>query len=133
MSMQTMNSFLEKAEADEGVAARLVAILDENEKDAIPPMIVELANDNGYAITEEDVIETRQRFEKAMGSGDVEDGDLSDEDLEQVSGGISPALIDGMIKLTGVAVKATGKITSVLIDRGLNRTVDDIGNFFKKW
>lgn len=133
MSMQAMNSFLEMAETDEAVASRLVAILDENEPGAIPPKIVELANDNGYAVTEADVVETRERFEKAVDGTDVEDGDLSDEDLEHVSGGVSPAIIDGLIKATGVAIKVGGKITSVLVNRGINRTVDDIGNFFKKW
>ncbi|WP_420405767.1 Nif11-like leader peptide family RiPP precursor [Nisaea sp.] len=133
MSMQAMNAFLEKAEADEAVAARLVAILDENEAAAIPPKVVELANDNGFEVTAVDVEETRARFVKAIKDSEREDGDLSDDDLEHVSGGVSPALINGLIKGAGLAIKVGGKIGSAIIGRGINKTVDDVGNFFSKW
>jgi predicted ribosomally synthesized peptide with nif11-like leader len=141
MSMQTMAAFLEKAQADEQVGEQLVAIIDENETQEIFPKVVALANDNGFSVTVDDVKEVRAQFQQAPASAD---GELSDEDLENVSGGVAPVVVAALVGVVGSAVGAggaitaggigaTGGITAAVINRGINKTASDVGNFFKKW
>ncbi|WP_028466966.1 Nif11-like leader peptide family RiPP precursor [Nisaea denitrificans] len=141
MSMQTMTAFLEKAQADEKVGEQLVAIIDENEAEAIFPKVVALANDNGFSVTVDDVKEVQKQFEQAPASAD---GELSDDDLENVSGGVAPVVVAALITggatlgagglgVGAAGVGAAGGITAAVINRGINKTASDVGNFFKKW
>lgn len=130
MSMQTMAAFMEKAQVDEQLGVQLVALIDENETQDIFPKVVALANDNGFIVTVDDVKEVKRQFEQAPASAD---GDLSDDDLENVSGGIAPVVIAALIGVGGSAIAAGGGITAAVIGRGINNTVNDVGDFFKKW
>lgn len=127
MSMQTMTAFLEKAQANEQLGEKLVAIIDENEAEAIFPKVVALANDNGFTVTVDDVKEVRAQFEQAPASAD---GELSDDDLESVSGGVAPVVAAAAIG--GFSTQTCG-LTPIIINRGVNNTASDIGTFFKKW
>ncbi|WP_193172637.1 Nif11-like leader peptide family RiPP precursor [Nisaea nitritireducens] len=138
MSMQTMAAFLEKAQADEQVGEQLVAIIDENETQEIFPKVVALANDNGFTVTVDDVKEVRAQFEQASASAE---GELSDDDLENVSGGIATsvvaALISGGLGVgsvgVGAGVPGGGAMSAAMAGRVINKTASDVGNFFKKW
>ncbi|WP_028466968.1 Nif11-like leader peptide family RiPP precursor [Nisaea denitrificans] len=135
MSMQTMTEFLEKAQADEKLGEQLVTIIHENEPEEIFPKVVTLANDNGFTVTVDDVKEVQRQFEKA---GDSADGDLSDEDLENVSGGV---LLMGLgLAMTGIQAAQAG-IGIANTAAGMVATAIDptrpqgevIGDLFKKW
>lgn len=134
MSMQAMASFMEKAQSDPKLGEDLVSLIDQNEREDIYPKVVSLAGEHGFSVTVKDVQETRQQFEQVDASGD---GELSDDDLENVSGGIAPVVIAGLITggagLGAAAIGAGGGITAAVIKRGVNNTVNDVGNFFKKW
>ena len=99
MSMQAMASFMEKAQSDPKLGEDLVSLIDQNEREDIYPKVVSLAGEHGFSVTVKDVQETRQQFEQVDASGD---GELSDDDLENVSGGIAPVVIAGLI--TAVAL-----------------------------
>jgi predicted ribosomally synthesized peptide with nif11-like leader len=142
MSMQAMQSFLQKAQTEPAVGEQLVSIIDENPPEVIYPKVVTLAGSHGFDVTEADVKETHQEFKQAAAAS--EDGDLSDEDLENVSGGIAPVVVAAMIGVGAAGVGAVGTvaaagvggaagITSAVISRGINNTVNDIGKFFSKW
>ena len=142
MSMQAMASFLEKAQGDPVLAEELVSIIEENEREVIYTEVVSLAGRHGFEITVEDAAETRKQFEQTG------DGDLSDDDLENVAGGIAPAVVAGLITggaalgaagigaggaVGAAGVGAAGAVTAATLSRGVNKTASDIGNFFKKW
>ncbi len=148
MTMQAMASFVEKAQQDPALAEELVTIIDQNDTDAIYSKVVTLANDNGFSVTVDDVKETRQQFEKMSDAG--YEGDMSDDELDNVSGGIvvssavAAAIITGGLGVAAAGVGAAGAvgaagvgaggvIAAAVIKRGINNTVNDIGNFFKKW
>ncbi|WP_193172640.1 Nif11-like leader peptide family RiPP precursor [Nisaea nitritireducens] len=122
MSTQTMAAFLEKVQADEKLGEQLVTVIHENEAQEIFPKVVTLANDNGFTVTVDDVKEVQRQFEKA---GDSADGDLSDEDLENVSGGI---LLSTCIELAGIVVS---DVTRRIDPKRSEAEV--IGDLFKKW
>ena len=70
MSQQQLASFLESVAADPDLQARLRSLSDVNDA-------VQIANDAGFAITREEVTQYQQSHSK----------ELSDEDLEAVTGG----------------------------------------------
>ena len=154
MTMQAMASFVEKAQQDPELADELVSIIDQNDTDASYSKVVALANNNGFAVTVDDVMETRQQFEK-MPEGGYQ-GDVSDDELDNVSGGIasvvqatgSPlgnAATAGAVGVRTAAMTSTaivqaadlsaagarvgGGIASAVTKRGVN----DFGSFIKKW
>jgi predicted ribosomally synthesized peptide with nif11-like leader len=123
MSKQTMAAFLEKVQADEKLGEQLIILIHENEPQEIFSKVVTLANDNGFTVTVDDVKEVQREFEKA---GDTADSDLSDEDLENVSGGVLVPVGMAMIGLS-VAEAIAGKIQAPVSPM---RTV---GNLLRKW
>ncbi len=133
MSMQAMASFMEKAQSDPKLGEELVSLIDQNEREDIYPKVVSLAGEHGFSVTVKDVQETRQQFEQV----DAGDGDLSDDDLENVSGGVASVVIAGLITggaaLGAAGIGAAGGVTAAVLKRGINNTVNDIGDFFKKW
>tara|TARA_E500000318_G_scaffold103708_1_gene109019 strand:- start:38 stop:433 length:396 start_codon:yes stop_codon:yes gene_type:complete len=131
--MQAMASFMEKAQSDPKLGEELVSLIDQNEREDIYPKVVSLAGEHGFSVTVKDVQETRQQFEQV----DAGDGDLSDDDLENVSGGVASVVIAGLITggaaLGAAGIGAAGGVTAAVLKRGINNTVNDIGDFFKKW
>tara|TARA_E500000318_G_scaffold103708_1_gene109020 strand:- start:691 stop:1095 length:405 start_codon:yes stop_codon:yes gene_type:complete len=134
MSMQAMASFMEKAQSDPKLGEDLVSLIDENEREEIYSKVVSLAGEHGFSVTVSDVKETRQQFEQLDASGE---GDLNDNDLENVSGGVAPVVVAGLITggagVGAAGIGAGGAVTAAVISRGVNNTVNDVGNFFKKW
>jgi len=136
MSMQAMASFLEKTQGDEVLAENFVDILANNEGDEITSKVIDLAKVNGFDITASDVEETRKQFEQVTEAGD---GELSDDDLENVSGGVvvsatvAAAIITGVAGVGAAGIGAAGALGSAVIKNGINNTVNDIGNFFSRW
>ncbi|WP_420405769.1 Nif11-like leader peptide family natural product precursor [Nisaea sp.] len=133
MSMQEMSAFLEKAQADETVAKQLFAILDHNESDVIYSKVVSLANDNGFTVTESDVKETQAQFAKAIDGAEAGEGDLGDDDLDNVSGGLGfGAIQHGMNQAMNGLIKA-GQIGAIGIDQYSNGLVTKTTNLLKNW
>lgn len=145
MTMQAITSFLEKAQSEPGLAETLVEIVEENEAEAIYAKVAALASDSGFEVTAADAQEAHKQFQAAMGGAD---GDLSDDDLENVAGGVAPAVVAagigavGAVTAAGVgaggAVAAGGvtggaAITAAVVSNGVNKTVNDVGKFFSRW
>lgn len=84
MTMQTMKSFLEKANSDQDLAEALVAIIDGNEPDTIYPQVVALAGQHGFIVTIEDVEEIHKQ---CSAFDETTEGDLDDDALADVAGG----------------------------------------------
>ncbi|WP_420405768.1 Nif11-like leader peptide family RiPP precursor [Nisaea sp.] len=133
MSNQAMVAFLEKAQNDEQLSEKLVSIIGDNEQKDIYPKVVGLAGEYGFTVTEEDVKQVQEECAQAATAIENADGDLSDDDLENVSGGLAVATTAALIGLGAAAVTAGGGITAAVIGRGVNNTVDDIGKFFSRW
>lgn len=133
MSMTAMKSFLETAQSDAALADQLVAIIAENPPEVIYPKVVTLAGAKGFEVTEADVKETHAEFKQAAESG--QDGELGDDDLENVSGGVSAVtdpILHGFLR--------SGEVAKSLIDRGItdaaNGVADaakDVADFLKNW
>jgi predicted ribosomally synthesized peptide with nif11-like leader len=133
MSMESMAEFIEKANNDEVLANELVGILEDNEEEVIFSKIVALTKANGFDVTLEDVKEIQQQFINMPNS----DGELNDEELEGVAGGVASvvaaALITGGAGVTAAGIGAGGAVTAAVIKNGVNKTASDIGSFMKKW
>ena len=89
MEITKVEAFLNQIEEDEALQAELVQALEaENEREAV----TELANSKGYDFSSDELwaeIQKRQaEFEQKQAGGE-----LSDEELEAVAGGISPTFI----------------------------------------
>jgi len=117
MSMQAMASFLEKTQSDEALTENLVQILANNEGDEITSKVIVLAKEHGFEITASDVEETRKQF--AQHAEDA-DGDLSDDDLENVSGGLLARFVGGVFHLIGK-------------NETVKKVTDDAAEFFTRW
>ena len=140
MSMESMAEFIEKANNDEVLANELVGILEDNEEEVIFSKIVALTKANGFDVTLEDVKEIQQQFINMPNS----DGELNDEELEGVAGGVAPVVVAALITggagvaaggagVTAAGIGAGGAVTAAVIKNGVNKTASDIGSFMKKW
>jgi predicted ribosomally synthesized peptide with nif11-like leader len=101
MEITKVEAFLNQIEADEALQAELVQALEaENDREAV----TELANSKGYDFSSDELwaeVQKRQaEFERKQAAGE-----LSDEELEAIAGGGTPAVA------VTVAVKVTVKVT----------------------
>ena len=85
MAITSVQEFLDKVEQDEALRAELATVLQTgNERRAV----TELAQSKGYKFSPEELLaEVEKR--KAEGEKNLELGELSNEDLEQVAGGLA--------------------------------------------
>jgi len=133
MSMQAMASFLEKTQSDGALTENLVQILANNEGDEITSKVIDLAKANGFDITASDVEETRKQFAQHAEAGD---GELSDDDLENVSGGIGaltmPSYFD-LVKAGETVLKSGVNSAAKVTTNDVRNAVDQVGDFLKRW
>ncbi|GCL37698.1 hypothetical protein SR1949_28090 [Sphaerospermopsis reniformis] len=95
MENTKVEEFLNQIEADEALQAELVQALEaENDREAV----TELANSKGYDFSSDELWAEIQKRQAELEQKQA-DGELSDEELEAVAGGISPT-IKLSIKLT---------------------------------
>ncbi|WP_213473771.1 hypothetical protein [Thalassospira tepidiphila] len=137
MSAQAMADFLVEANQNEALAVGMVEAIGDKEGAAATSAVAEYANQNGYDVTEEDAAEAQMALVKATEG----EGELSDDDLDDVSGGIAGTIalaaaatsIAASGAITGANMAASGGIVSSVIGHGINKTVNDVGEFFKQW
>ena len=91
MTVTAVQEFLTKVGEDEALQGELATALDaENDRQAV----TELADSKGYDFTPEELWAEVQKRQAEAPEGA---GELSDEDLEAVAGGATPALAVGVI------------------------------------
>jgi len=138
MSQQALTEFIESLANNPAWAARLRAEVESHEgRDAIEA-VARVASDAGYDVEAADAEAFRSNALKAL-----EDGDLDDESLGNVSGGVLLGVVANAIILGGsgavIGAAATGAVagtagvvggTALLVSKDLR---DGITNFFSKW
>ena len=85
--MHDLHAFLEKAMTDKIITEKLIAVTGGSEATDIYPKVVGLANEYGFTVSEEDVKQVHEESARATADTENSDGDLSDDELENVSGG----------------------------------------------
>ncbi|MCY6490360.1 Nif11-like leader peptide family RiPP precursor [Leptolyngbya sp. GGD] len=111
MSAEAVNQFLQKVAEDQSLQAELASVLGApDDRD----LTTQLAKQKGYDFTSDELwaeVQKRQaEFDRLRESGELE---MSDEELESVSGGIIFTLVYliGSAIATAVATSAGGGIT----------------------
>lgn len=112
MSLETVQQFLQKVSEDAALQAELTQSLQaENDREAV----TELAAKHGYSFSSEELwaeIQKRQsEFEARQAAGE-----LSEEELEAVAGGITPTAVLGAVS----AALSAGFATAPMIGNALN-------------
>lgn len=92
MSIETVNQFLTKVSQDEKLQTELSQAVKEQES---ATAAVELADQHGYKFTPEEFEQQIQKMQKAQ------DGELSEEELETVAGGLAPLAVAALGSLLG--------------------------------
>ena len=89
MSAVAVQEFFEKLQTDESLAQELVKALEaENDRQAV----ADLATSKGYEVSSEELWTEVQKRQAELQQSQGE-GELSDEELEAVAGGATPAKI----------------------------------------
>ncbi|AFY58615.1 bacteriocin propeptide, TIGR03798 family/class IIb bacteriocin, lactobin A/cerein 7B family [Rivularia sp. PCC 7116] len=105
MSTQTVNQFFEKVSEDPELQQKLVkAIESENDRQAV----TDLAAQEGFQFTSDELWEEIKNRQQAI----IDSGELSEEELEAVAGGATPA---GALVVT--IMGASGAIGGAVIKR----------------
>ncbi len=135
MSKEMMVSMMEKASSDQGFAGGLVAAVGEREGQDAVSAIAEYGKANGFSVTEADVAEMRSQLIAATAPSD---GDLADDDLENVAGGV-----EGVRGLPGYVMDSlVGNVFPGILQPLPGNTpvfppsatpVPSVGDFFKQW
>lgn len=99
MSTTAVNEFLQRVIEDQSLQAELVqAMQAPNDRE----VVTQLGNQNGFEFTSDELwaeVQKRQQdFESRQAAGE-----LSDEELEAIAGGLSPAVV---IAITGIVASA---------------------------
>ena len=89
MSMTAMTDLHEKTQIDEAFVTSLVDVIGDAEGDVAINAVVIYATNNGFEITVEDAAEAQKQIVAYM---DQTEGDLADDELDNVAGGILPIL-----------------------------------------
>jgi len=95
-SMNTVDQFSAKLATDEALAKQVSELAERKDSSAI----VELMKDNGVTQADIDAVDARVKAQ-------IENGELSEDMLEEVAGGIAPVIVAGGIT-GGAAVAAAG-------------------------
>jgi predicted ribosomally synthesized peptide with nif11-like leader len=98
MTIAAVQEFLSKVAEDQALQSELAQVLEaENDRQAV----TDLASSKGYEFTPEELwaeIQRRQaEFERRKQAGE-----LSDEDLEEVAGGATPAIASAVTLVTAI-------------------------------
>lgn len=87
MSVKKVEEFLNKVEENEALQADLAKALEaENDREAV----TELAKSNGYEFSSEELWAEIQKRQAEVNQKEIA-GELSEEELEAVAGGLTPA------------------------------------------
>jgi len=95
-----------KIEADKGLAEELFSV-------ETPEEVQSLLKEQGLEFTTEEIGLLREAMATIVGKDDV--GELSDEDLEGVAGGISGEAVAGIIGAVSAFVQAIGGVVDNII------------------
>lgn len=115
MSKESVKLFFEQVEKDEQLQERLIKVQTENQE-KVQASIVKLGKETGCDFSREEL----QQVSEQVVTSIKQNGELDDEQLEAVSGGIDPisALVIGAIVVNlgvvGVAVVGSGVVAGVL-------------------
>lgn len=90
MSVEQAKAFIEKAQSDEALRAKLKAIKTENKEEAVAA-VVRIAADAGYSFDAQHYAAAANAHVEAQYAA----GELSDEQLDQVAGGATADSIEG--------------------------------------
>ena len=78
--------FINDSFVDETLSGKFESVIGDKSFDEVAENVVQLAIDNGYDLTMDALKEVRELA--FAGAKEMEEGDLSDDDLENVSGGV---------------------------------------------
>lgn len=78
--------FINDSFVDETLSGKFESVIGDKSLDEVAENVVQLAIDNGYDLTMDALKEVRELA--SAGAKEMEEGDLSDDDLENVSGGV---------------------------------------------
>jgi len=98
---KAIEAFLTKIKDDNDFAQK---ICETNE----PGDVQNLAKEAGVELTIDDIMASKEIFHKAADKANQ--GELSDEDLENVAGGIEPIVTVALITLAGVCITAAATL-----------------------
>lgn len=157
MSTTAMTQMLDKAMSDEGFAKGLVeAVGDKSGSDAVSA-VVSYGTDNGFSVTDADAVEMQKQL---LSQADGSDGDLADDDLENVSGGVGLGNLANLMGgggalgnmlgggmaaggIAGAANSAIGTASGVanqavsggmgMANNAINTGASAVNNFVKQW
>lgn len=134
MSEQAMGEFLAAADKDKTLADAFTSAIADNEGPAVLAAIASVAQSNGFDVTVDDVEAVREKILAAQEA----QGELSDEQLENVAGGemitvgiVATTLVIGAVTAGGLTVG--GALAHSIADKGFAKVASNVGDFFKKW
>lgn len=132
MSEQAMLSFVEAAANDAEIAAGMVAAVGDKEGLAASEAVAAYATSKGYDVSAADADKVRVKLADALD----DDGNLSDESLEDVAGGAVAGLAVGAV----ATILAGNPTVQNAVTQGLNAAAGGVVtagkavvSFFKKW
>lgn len=100
MSIDAVNQFLEKVAQDSKIQEELAQVMEaEDHRQAA----VELGAKHGFEFTVEELITEVEKRQQAA----IESGQLSEEELEAVAGGLAPVVVGGIISAVSATIAAS--------------------------
>ncbi|MBD1856130.1 MULTISPECIES: Nif11-like leader peptide family natural product precursor [Leptolyngbya] len=100
MSRQAVTDFLQKVSEDQALQADLAKALQaDNDREAVTT----LGNQKGYDFTSDELWEEVQKRQAEI-QAQADSGELSDEELEAISGGLSPLIFITLAAQVSVSV-----------------------------
>jgi len=87
MSVETAVEFIKKVAEDDGLKQQLADAMSGQEGEAVFNAISEVGADSGFSFAPEDIAIAGRQLGKFLGI--TEDGEMSDEEMEGVAGGIN--------------------------------------------
>lgn len=119
MTIQNMTTFITDALENEALANELVSVVGIKTGTAANQAVAELARSKGYDVTTEDAATLNESILNADGA----DGELSDDDLDNVSGGLGLGPIQGI---------GNGILQPIFSQPDI-LPVPSVPDFFKQW
>jgi len=133
MSQQAMTALFASLPESPALAGRFRDAVEQNEGQQAIEAVARVAAEAGYDVDSTDVAIFRASALELL-----EDGDLSEEHLEKVSGGVvGEVLIAGGVAAAGVAILTAGTVTvaagTATLGVAIGKHAEAINNFFSKW
>ena len=126
--MSDIEKFVTKLSEDQAFAKQVGEIVENNEGNEILDKLAALGKEHDLNVSAEEIEEAR----KALASYAQTEGELDEEQLEQVSGGgVAAAIIGAGITAAGSAGALSAAGIGVGTSAALN--YDKVGEFFSKW